>query len=95
MSEKRIVIIGAGSLSFGRGMIVDLVRSEELIGRGLSIWLVDVDAEALESMRQFAERVRAHVRSDIEIRATKTAGDTAGATITVDNWHLYARAATP
>ncbi len=70
MSEKRIVIIGAGSLSFGRGMIVDLLRSEELIGRGLSIWLVDVDAEALESMRQFAERVQADVRSDVQIQAT-------------------------
>jgi alpha-galactosidase len=70
LSGKRIVIIGAGSLSFGRGMIVDLLRSKELVGRNLSIWLVDIDPATLEDMRQFAELVKAHVGSDIEIHAT-------------------------
>ena len=67
---KRIVIIGAGSASFGRGMIVDLLRSEELNGRGLSLWLVDIDAEALERMAGFAALVKDHTGSDLEIEAT-------------------------
>jgi len=67
---KRVVIIGAGSLSFGRGMVVDFLRAEELKGRSLSLWLVDVDESALEKMRRFAELVKAHVGSDIKIYAT-------------------------
>jgi len=67
---KRIVIIGAGSASFGRGMIVDLLRSEELNGRGLSLWLVDIDAEALEKMAGFAALVKEHTGGDLEIEAT-------------------------
>ena len=67
---RRIVIVGAGSASFGRGMIVDLLRSQELSGRDLGLWLVDVDADALSKMAGFAERVKAHVGSDLEIAAT-------------------------
>jgi alpha-galactosidase len=67
---KRIVIIGAGSASFGRGMIVDLLRSEELNGRDLSMWLVDIDAAALEKMAGFAALVKEHIGSDLQIEAT-------------------------
>jgi alpha-galactosidase len=67
---KRIVIIGAGSASFGRGMIVDLLRSEELNGRDLAMWLVDIDAQALENMAGFAALVRDRVGSDLQIEAT-------------------------
>lgn len=67
---RRIVVIGAGSASFGRGMIVDLLRSEELNGRDLTMWLVDTDAEALEKMAGFATLVRDHVGSDLQIEAT-------------------------
>ena len=70
MTAKKIVIIGAGSQSFGRGMTVDLLRSQELAGRDLILWLVDIDPDALERMRRFAELVKAHVGTDIEIHAT-------------------------
>jgi alpha-galactosidase len=70
MAKRRIVIIGAGSMSFGRGTIVDFLRSEELTGRDLSLWLVDLDEVALEKMRRFAELVKVHVGSDVEIQAT-------------------------
>ena len=70
MDGKKIVIIGAGSQSFGRGMVVDLLRSEELTGQGLTLWLVDIDRDALERMRRFAELVKAQLGSDIEIRTT-------------------------
>ena len=66
----KIVIIGAGSASFGRGMIVDLLRAEELAGRAVEAWLVDIDPQALSRMQRFAELVKAHVGSEVRIRAT-------------------------
>jgi alpha-galactosidase len=66
----KIVIIGAGSLSFGRGMVVDLLRADGLRGRAPEIWLVDVDEAGVERMRRFAELVRDHVGSDARIHAT-------------------------
>jgi len=66
----KAVIIGAGSSNFGRGTVVDALRAEDLRGRGLSLWLVDVDEVALEKMRRFAELVKAQTGSDAEIHAT-------------------------
>ena len=66
----KTVVIGAGSMSFGRGMIVDLLRSEALYGRGLQLCLVDLDEEALERMYRFALLVRDHVGSDATIERT-------------------------
>jgi alpha-galactosidase len=66
----RVVIIGAGSVSFGRNMIVDLLCAENLQGRGLQIWLVDMQEAILDRMCRFAELVKAQVGSDAEIRAT-------------------------
>jgi alpha-galactosidase len=66
----KIVVIGAGSLSFGRGMIVDLLRAEALHGRKVDIWLVDVNEGGLVRMHRFAEHVKAHVGSDASLHAT-------------------------
>ncbi|RKY58592.1 MAG: hypothetical protein DRP95_05800, partial [Candidatus Latescibacterota bacterium] len=46
----KVVLIGAGSASFGRGAIADLLASEELEQLGLEMVLVDVDEGALERM---------------------------------------------
>jgi alpha-galactosidase len=51
-------------------MIIDFLRAEELRGRALNLWLVDVDPRALDRMHRFAERVKAHVDSDIALHAT-------------------------
>ena len=66
----RIVLIGAASQSFGRGQIVDMLRSPALRGQGVTLWLVDEDAAALDVMTRFAERVKAHVQSDILVRSS-------------------------
>ncbi len=66
----KVVIIGAGSSSFGRGMVADALQADALRGRGLQLCLVDLDPIALEKMRQFAELLKAHTGSDAEIQAT-------------------------
>ena len=63
----KIVLIGAGSESFGRGQIVDLMQARELCGRGVELHLVDMDAQALDVMTRLAERIRQHTGSDIRI----------------------------
>ena len=54
MTEKRIVIIGAAS-RFGPGLVTDLVKYSEHFGGG-TIALVDIDAERLEVIAEFARR---------------------------------------
>jgi alpha-galactosidase len=66
----KIVLIGAGSENFGRGMIADLMQTPELSGRGIEMHLVDLDAQALDVMTRLAERIRRHTGSDIRIVST-------------------------
>jgi len=66
----KIVIIGVGSESFGRGQIADLLQAKELQGRNVQLVLVDVDELALERMTCLAERIKVHTGSDMEIAST-------------------------
>ena len=63
----RIVLIGAGSHSFGRGQIVDALGSPELGDLGTTLYLVDERQQALDIMLSFAERVKAHLSSDVRL----------------------------
>ena len=58
----KIVIIGAGSGSFGGGMIRDVLVCPELRGRDVTLSLVDIDPEALERMAGFAEMLKQQAR---------------------------------
>jgi alpha-galactosidase len=59
----KIVIIGAGSASFGRGVIADLFQEEVKRLADLEICLVDTNPAALATMTAFAERLQAHTGS--------------------------------
>lgn len=50
----RIVLIGAGSANFGLGIIGDILKSVVL--KGSTIVLHDVNPDALERVRQIAQR---------------------------------------
>ncbi len=63
----KIVLIGAGSESFGRGQVVDMMQARELRGRGVELHLVDLDPQALDLMARLAERIRQHTGGDIRI----------------------------
>ncbi len=66
----KIVLIGAGSHSFGLGQIVDLMQAEELRGRGAELSLVDIDEHALDTMTKLAQRIKRHTDSDIALHST-------------------------
>lgn len=66
--SPKIVIVGAGSLFFGRKLIWAMNRLEGLTGGTLS--LVDTDPEHLEAMRQLAHRAREHSGATHAIEAT-------------------------
>ena len=68
MKHPKIVIIGAGSLFFGRKLIWAMNKLEGLSDGHLA--LVDTDPGHLEGMRQLAETVRAETGAGHEISAT-------------------------
>lgn len=68
--NMKIVLIGAGSRSFGGGMVRDILVCGELMGRGVTMALVDVNAEALTRMVQFAEKLKGMTGTDVAIQAT-------------------------
>ncbi|MEM6551000.1 MAG: glycoside hydrolase family 4 [Planctomycetota bacterium] len=71
MSESRgpkVVIVGAGSLFFGRKAIWQMVHSEHL--RTGTLALVDTDADRLEKMRRLAEMVIAHNGVPLKLEAS-------------------------
>jgi alpha-galactosidase len=69
--ELKVVLIGAGSSSFGRGTIADLMASEELKGgRRLTVGLVDTDEAALQTMLGFARAVREYHGATAELEAS-------------------------
>jgi alpha-galactosidase len=52
----KIVIIGAGSASFGPAILGDLFLHAHLL-RSSAIWLVDTNAEALDLMTRYANQI--------------------------------------
>ncbi len=70
MKKLKIVIIGAGSASFGQGSITDLMVSKELKEFELTVNLVDIDKMALDRMYRFAHLLKKYYCSKIKIEAT-------------------------
>lgn len=70
MKKVKVVIVGAGSASFGRGAVVDLLSSTELREVDLEIWLVDIDQDALKRMLDLSGRLKEHFGSHARIHGT-------------------------
>jgi len=63
-----IVLIGAGSTSFGLSTLHDLYAEQAL--SGASVWLVDLDAQPLERVQRLAATLEAGAQRGITVRAT-------------------------
>lgn len=68
MKPQHIVIIGAGSASFGPTTLAAIVRDEALRGSRLS--LVDLDERSVENAARVAERMSRAWGADMSIEAT-------------------------
>jgi len=66
----KIVLIGAGSRSFGRGQIADILQAPEFRGRGVTLALVDTNEQALERITRFAQRLGKHLGADAAIESS-------------------------
>lgn len=70
-SKMKIVIIGAGSREFSRGLVHDLVLERALFeSRELTVVMVDVDAQRLELMCGYARRCATAMKVPIAFQAT-------------------------
>jgi alpha-galactosidase len=65
----RIVLVGAGSRSFGLKQVMDVLRSAELRGRGVTLALVDENAQALETMSRVAARAKQAAGTDVALES--------------------------
>ena len=63
----KIVLIGAGSRSFGFQQIMDVLLCPEFRGRRVTLALVDENAEALETMMRVARRARVAAETDVVV----------------------------
>ena len=68
--KVKIVLIGAGSASFGRGTLADVMECGDLKSHDCTIVLVDIDEEALNKMAGLAELIRDHYESSVKIEKT-------------------------
>jgi len=64
--KTKIVIIGAGSVSFGPAILGDLFSYAERL-RGAQVYLVDTNAESLEIMARYAARLNDAVNQPYQI----------------------------
>lgn len=67
----KIALIGAGSRSFGPGQIVDVLISEDLKGKDVTLYLVDKDETSLENTTRLALKIKEHTGSDVKIESTR------------------------
>jgi alpha-galactosidase len=68
MERKKIVVIGAGSASFGLSTLAGLIRNPDLHGCRLS--LVDIDEEGVGAISRLAERLNREWQADMAIDST-------------------------
>ena len=73
MSSPKIVVLGAGSLFFGRKAIWQMVHSEHLQNGTLA--LVDIDETRLNKMADLAKKVIAHNNSPLKLEASTNRRD--------------------
>lgn len=68
MRSVKIVIIGAGSVSFGPGSLRDAIQMKEL--KGSTLVLVDVNAETLDIVTRLAKRMNEEAGTGLIIEST-------------------------
>ena len=66
MSQRKIVLIGAGSVKFTQGLLADLIQSPT----PWKLCLVDIDPQALETAEGLARRMVQAKQTDVFVEAS-------------------------
>jgi len=66
----KIVAIGAGSASFGKAVLTDVLGASELSNLGTTLVLVDLNPDALERMYILAKLLKEHHGSKVSVEKT-------------------------
>jgi len=91
----KVVVIGAGSASFGKPCIADLLGNPGMMELAPDICLVDLSAERLERAHKFAEMVKEYRGSKSSITATTDRtevlqdADYVMISVTQNRWNLW------
>lgn len=67
MRKLKIVVIGAGSASFGQSSVTDIVSAQEFKEFNLELVLVDTDEESLKRMEKLANLLKEYFKSNAKI----------------------------
>ncbi|MBD3254204.1 MAG: alpha-glucosidase [Candidatus Lokiarchaeota archaeon] len=90
MAQQKIVLIGAGSLTFGMGTVGSILESEIL--EGSTICLHDINKENLELVHQACESAIAKKRLDFSLESTTERSDALkGATFIINSIEVAPR----
>ena len=65
---SKIVIMGAGSIVFSRGLIANIILTEKL--QGSTVALCDIDADALDLITQLAKSMAQHAGAGVNIESS-------------------------
>ncbi|GAI55678.1 unnamed protein product, partial [marine sediment metagenome] len=65
--KKKIVVIGAGSSSFGLSTLAEIMLKKDL--HGMELCLVDVNLEGVNKIRELAEILNQEWNSGMSIKA--------------------------
>lgn len=68
MQPKKLVLVGAGSAVFTRGLVADLIQSPDL--GPWTLGLVDIDSRALDTAHGLVQRMLAVQRAEITVEAS-------------------------
>lgn len=75
MKNIKVVLIGVGSNSFGRGTMADILSSEELNKINMTLSLVDINEQTLERMYRFAGILKEYYGASAKLEATTNRRD--------------------
>lgn len=70
MDKLKVALVGAGSRSFGPATVRDVLLSESICQRDLTLALMDIDPKALEVSERYAKHVADKLGRKVTIQAT-------------------------
>ena len=69
-NSVKIALVGAGSRSFGPTTVRDVLLNDAVCSQDLHLWLMDINPDTVEKVREYAEGVAAKLGRKVTIHST-------------------------